>query len=68
MSLLFWATTFDFTGKILIIVMALLVHKRVKIEHRIDKKVLREMKLEQGIGILAIILLTLGYVLHLYSL
>ena len=48
--------------------MALLVHKRVKIEHRIDKKVLREMKLEQGIGILAIILLTLGYVLHLYSL
>jgi len=68
MSLLFWATTFDFAGKILIIVMALLVHKRVKIEHRIDKKVLREMKLEQGIGTLAIILLVLGYVLHLYSL
>jgi len=50
MSLLFWATTFDFAGKILIIVTALLVHKRVKIEHRINKKVLREMKLEQGIG------------------
>ena len=68
MSLLFWATTFDFTGKILIIVTALLVHKRVKIEHRINKKVLREMKLEQGFGILAIIFLVLGYVLHLYSL
>ena len=68
MVLEFWALTFDTVGKILIAVMALLVHKRIKREKGIDKLVLREMKLEQSIGILAILLIVTGYVLHLYAL
>lgn len=68
MGLMFWALTFDTVGKILIAVMALLVHKRIKREKGIDKLVLREMKLEQSIGVLAILLIITGYVLHLYAL
>lgn len=65
MSLEFWALTFDFAGKVLIVAVALLVHKRVRKEHRIDKKVLKEMKVEQGAGILALVFLATGYILHL---
>lgn len=61
------ATTLDFLGKILIAVTVLLVHRRIKKEHRIDKKVLREMKFEQSIGFIAIILIVLGFILHLYA-
>ena len=57
--------TLDFIGKILLGLMAILVHRRVRKEHRIDKKVLKEMKLEQIIGLLSIIFITLGYVFHL---
>ena len=65
MSLIFWATTFDFVGKILIAITALLVHKRIKKAHRINKKVLKEMRFEQSIGFLGIILIVIGYILHL---
>ena len=68
MGLMFWALTFDTVGKILIAVMALLVHTRIKKEKGIDKIVLKEMKLEQSIGALAILLIIAGYVLHLYAL
>ena len=68
MSLIFWAITSDFVGKILIAITALLVHKRIKKAHKINKKVLKEMRFEQSIGFLGIILITLGYVLHLYVL
>ena len=65
MGLEFWALTFDFTGKILLVIVALLVHKRVRKAQRIDKRVLKEMKFEQGAGILALVFLALGYILHL---
>jgi hypothetical protein len=67
MNLEIIAITFDFLGKILIAITALLVHRRVKRERRIDKRVLKEMRLEQGIGIIAIILIVIGYVLHIYT-
>lgn len=47
---------------------ALLVHRRVKKEKRIDKKVLKEMRLEQGIGFLGIVLIVIGYGLQIYLL
>ena len=56
--------TFDFVGKVLIAVTALLVHRRVKKEGKIDKSVLKEMSLEQGFGVLGIIFLIIGYLLH----
>ena len=65
MSLIFWATTFDFVGKILIAITALLVHKRIKKAHRINKKVLKEMRFEQSIGFSGIIVIVIGYILHL---
>ena len=49
MTIEFFAVTLDFLGKVLIGITALLVHRRVKKEKRIDKKVLKEMRLEQGI-------------------
>ena len=62
------AVTLDFLGKILIAVTALLVHRRIKKRHKIDKKVLKEMKLEQSVGFIAIIFLVAAYILHLYIL
>jgi hypothetical protein len=61
----FWALTFEFTGKILIAVTVLLVHSRVRREHKIDKRVLKEMGKETVIGVLGIVLMLVGYLLHL---
>lgn len=65
MTLEFWAITFDFIGKILLVVMALLVHKRVKKEKKIDRQVLKEMRLEQSVSVLALIMIIVGYILKL---
>lgn len=59
----FWATTFDFVGKILIAVMAILVHRKIVKERKIDTTVLNEMHLEEIMGIVGIILISVGYVL-----
>jgi len=64
-NIVFWALTFDFMGKALLVVMALLVHRRVRKDHKIDKEVLKDMKLEGMTGILALIFLIIGYILHL---
>jgi hypothetical protein len=61
----FWALTLDALGTILIAVTALLVHRRVRKEHKIDKRVLKELKAEQSIGFLGIFLIALAYLLHL---
>jgi hypothetical protein len=65
LGLEFWAITFEFTGKILIAVTVLLVHSRVRREHKIDKRVLKEMGKETVIGVLGIVLMLVGYLLHL---
>ena len=60
----FWAITFDFVGKILIATTALLAHRIIVREKGIDKIVLKDMKLEISTGVVAIIFLIIGYVLH----
>lgn len=65
MTIEFFALTFDFIGKVLLGITALLVHRRIKREQKIDKQVLKEMKFEQAIGIIAILLIFIGYLLHL---
>jgi len=45
--------------------MALMVHKKALMEKHIDKKVLKEMKMEQSIGLLAILLLTISFVIKI---
>ena len=59
------ALTLDFIGKVLIAVMALLVHKRIRSEKKIDLQVIKEMKLEQAIGVLAIVLIVISYIMNL---
>ena len=57
--------TLDFIGTVLIAVTALMVHKKALMEKHIDKKVLREMRIEQSIGLLAILLLTISFVMKI---
>lgn len=59
------ALTLDFIGKVLIAIMALLVHKRVRSEKKIDLHVIKEMRLEQAIGLLAIVLIVISYIMNL---
>lgn len=65
MTLDILAIIFDYSGKLLIAITVLLVHKRVRTEKRIDKRVLKEMKAEQAMGIVGIVLLTGGFILNL---
>ncbi len=61
----FWATTFDFTGKILVAIMAILVHMKIRKAHKIDTEVMKEIYLEELLGVIGILLITAGYVLKL---
>jgi len=61
----FWAVTFSFLGKLLIGVTALLVHRAVEEEGSIDTFVIKEMKIETSIGVVAILFLVAGYVLDI---
>ena len=55
----------DVVGKLMIAYTVLLVHVRVRKEHKIDKKVFREMKREHTIELLGIGLIIVAYVLEL---
>ena len=55
----------DYIGTVLIAVTALMVHKKALMEKHIDKKVLKEMKMEQSTGLIAIILLTISLVMKI---
>lgn len=67
MDFLFWSITIDYVAKLLIGITALLVHHKVEKEGKIDTRVIKEMKLEQLLGSLAIILIIASYVLYLYA-
>ena len=47
-----WIITTDFVGKIMIAVMALMVHWRIRKEKKIDLRVLGEFKIEYIVGII----------------
>lgn len=55
-------------GTLMIAWAALRVHHRVLNEHKITKKVFRIMRLEQEIGVLGMILVGVGYALHVSGL
>lgn len=55
----------DFAGKLLLSITVILVHRRMVREHRMDNKVIVEMRREQGLGILAIVLMLVGFFLEL---
>jgi len=60
-------STLDIVGKVMIAYTALVVHRHVSQEHKIDKAVFRIMKQEQLIGILGIIFMISAYLLHIYA-
>ena len=64
-NIVFWAETLDFIGKILLAITALLVHHKIEKEGKIDTRVIKEMKLEELSGGLAIILIVISYILYL---
>lgn len=65
MDFLILAQTLDFIGKIMLAVVALLVHKKVGMEKKIDRHVVMEFKTESTLGILSILLFIASYVITL---
>jgi hypothetical protein len=64
----FWAWTFDFAGKLLIAITALMAHRIIIKEKSIDDIVLKDLKLELISGFVGILFLITGYILHLVNL
>lgn len=52
-------------GKLLIAWMAIAVHQRIHLEHKIDKKVFLEMKRERKIGIVGVVMIVVGWGLEI---
>ncbi len=52
-------------GEILLGISVYLVHSRVIRERKIDKKVLKEMKRERSLALIAIALIIIGYLMQL---
>lgn len=61
------ARTLDFAGKILISITAIRVHLTMLKDHKLDSNVFKEIKHESKLGLIAIILLSLGFVLEILS-
>jgi len=64
MDTAFIGATFDIVGKIMISYAALRVHYRFRKEHAVDPVVFVVMRNEQYIGVIGIIFMILGYLIH----
>lgn len=64
MDLIFLGKTLDVLGKILIAYTAIMVHHRFRKEHKIDEFVFSEMRKEQVLGVVGIVLIIVGYLLE----
>ena len=62
---LFWGLTLGFFGKVILGATVINVHAHIIKERKIDMDVLREMKRERFLGITAVFLIIIGYVLEL---
>lgn len=60
-----FASTLDIIGKVMVAYTALAVHSRVRKEQKIDAAVFRAMRREKLSGIAGIVLMILGYLIHL---
>lgn len=65
MSTHFFGFTMQVTGEVMIGLTAIMVHRSVGKEHKINPVVYKEMQREQFIGILGIILLVVGYFIQI---
>lgn len=55
----------DLIGKVLVAISVYLVHNRIMKEHRIDRRIIKEMKKERKLVIIGIILMIAGHLLQL---
>lgn len=60
----FIGQTLQVSGEVMIGLTAIMVHRRVWKEHKIDPIVYKEMKREQVVGILGIAFLIIGFLLQ----
>jgi len=65
MSIEFIGQTVQVIGEVMIGITAIMVHRRVWKEHKINPAVYKEMQREQIVGILGIILLVAGYLIQI---
>ncbi len=59
--------TLDLLGVVLLGITLLRVHWHVSKEHKIDNDVVRAMHLERWLGIVAIILIIIGYIFQILA-
>lgn len=57
--------TLEAVGTLLIAWAALRVHHRVLNEHKISPRVVRVMRIEQGLGMLGMVMVLIGYLLNM---
>jgi len=62
------AASFEFVGTFLIGIAVLLTHRRIRQEHRIDKKVLKEIRHERWVSILGLALIAVGFIINIRAL
>lgn len=67
MFLEFIGDTLTVTGNVIIAYMILLIHERVREEHKVDNAVFRAIKKEQAIVAIGIILVVTGYTLRVFA-
>lgn len=58
------AFTLDLIGKLMIAYTAISVHLRLSHEHKVDAEVIHTIKTERWVGIAGIILMILGWLIH----
>ena len=61
------ALTFDYLGKMFLIIAVILVHLRLNKERKIDGAVIKALRKEKTFTILGIIFLSAGYFLHVVN-
>jgi len=67
-SILITGITLDVIGTVLIAYTAIRVHDRVRKEHTIDSRVMKEMGQERTIGITGVVLIIVGYIFQVLGL
>ena len=64
MTVEFIGFTLDAIGKVMVAFTVIMVHYRVRKEHRISKRVFLAMRREQVIGIAGILFIIIGYAMQ----
>lgn len=66
-NLIMAGIVFEGIGTILLAMLVLMVHHRLKKEHRIDKKVIQQIAREEILGVVSIACIAVGFALQLMA-